>query len=249
MKNILLVCALVLGSVSLLSAQDTLMVEKGYQYVVLQEGTGASPQLGQEVEYKVKMYNPLNGEVMMESKDLGYNFFDIIDEENAMEWGTFGKMKVGATHLNMISKDLIDDPYMLTMPGDLLIGEITLINVMDAKPYGSDMLAKLIDTDGLEAAKAKYAAIQTKGTQDIVFREDQMNSLGYSYLAQENIEAGLIILTWNAELHPNSFNVYDSLGDAQMAAGQKEAAKPSYEKALSLNSNLAHTKEKLAKMK
>ncbi|MEM6265849.1 MAG: hypothetical protein AAGI38_25325 [Bacteroidota bacterium] len=158
-------------------------------------------------------------------------------------------MKVGSTHLNMISKDLIDDPYMLTMPGDILIGEITLINVMDAKPYGSDMLAQLIDTDGLEIAKAKYAAIQTKGTTDIVFREDQMNSLGYSYLAEENIEAGLTILTWNAELHPNSFNVYDSLGDAQMAAGQKEAAKASYEKALSINGDLVHTKEKLAKLK
>ncbi|MEM1220207.1 MAG: hypothetical protein AAGH79_14900, partial [Bacteroidota bacterium] len=70
MKNILFICALVCCSGSFLSAQDTLLVEKGYQYIVLQEGTGASPQLGQEVEYKVKMYNPLNGEVMMESKDL-----------------------------------------------------------------------------------------------------------------------------------------------------------------------------------
>jgi tetratricopeptide (TPR) repeat protein len=39
----------------------------------------------------------------------------------------------------------------------------------------------------------------------------------------------------NVELYPESWNVYDSLGEALLAAGDREAAIAMYEKSLEIN--------------
>ena len=50
-------------------------------------------------------------------------------------------------------------------------------------------------------------------------------------------------------LFPNSFNVWDSLGEAYLKAGNKEKAKESYEKSMSLNPNNESGKKALAELK
>jgi tetratricopeptide (TPR) repeat protein len=54
--------------------------------------------------------------------------------------------------------------------------------------------------------------------------------------------------TWNAELHPESSNVYDSLGEAYMDSGDKNLAIQNDQKSLDLdprNSNATDTLKKL----
>jgi cytochrome c-type biogenesis protein CcmH/NrfG len=53
----------------------------------------------------------------------------------------------------------------------------------------------------------------------------------------------------NVELHPDSSNTYDSLGEAYMANGEKELAIKNYEKSLELNANNGNAVEMLKKMK
>ena len=62
-----------------------------------------------------------------------------------------------------------------------------------------------------------------------------MNRLGYNLLAKKRNADAVEIFKLNAESYPSSPNVYDSLGDALVAAGRKEDAIKSYEKALSIN--------------
>jgi tetratricopeptide (TPR) repeat protein len=62
-----------------------------------------------------------------------------------------------------------------------------------------------------------------------------MNRIGYEHFQQDNDPQGAIeLLKLNVLAYPNSPNVYDSLGDAYMAAGQKELARANSKKALEL---------------
>ncbi|MCI0662389.1 MAG: hypothetical protein L0220_15065 [Acidobacteria bacterium] len=61
-----------------------------------------------------------------------------------------------------------------------------------------------------------------------------MNRLGYSLLTANRLKEAIEILQLNVSAFPESFIVYDSLGEAYMNAGQKELAIQNYEKSLRL---------------
>jgi len=65
--------------------------------------------------------------------------------------------------------------------------------------------------------------------------EVQMNLFGYNLLGQPGKEKEAIaIFERNVKAHPESWNVYDSLGEAQAKVGDKAAAQASFQKAHSL---------------
>lgn len=53
----------------------------------------------------------------------------------------------------------------------------------------------------------------------------------------------------NVALFPDSFNVYDSLGEAYMVAGERELAIKNYKKSLELNPNNTNAAKMLKKIK
>jgi len=65
--------------------------------------------------------------------------------------------------------------------------------------------------------------------------EDDLNEWGYSFLQKNELEKAVEIFKLNVILHPESVNVYDSLGDAYLKIGNKELAIKNYRKALELN--------------
>jgi len=64
--------------------------------------------------------------------------------------------------------------------------------------------------------------------------EADINNLGYTLMAAGKSDEALAMFRKNVKDHPDSWNVYDSLGEAQAATGDKKSAVASYEKALSL---------------
>ena len=79
--------------------------------------------------------------------------------------------------------------------------------------------------------------------------ENQLNSLGYQLLSAKKVEDAVEVLKLNVRLHPESWNVYDSLGEAYATGGQKELAIQNYEKSLKLNPNNELGKASLAKLR
>jgi tetratricopeptide (TPR) repeat protein len=67
------------------------------------------------------------------------------------------------------------------------------------------------------------------------FDEDQLNSLGYQLIGAKKYNEAIRILQLNVEAYPQSSNVYDSLGEAYMDAGDKPPAIANYQKSLELN--------------
>jgi tetratricopeptide (TPR) repeat protein len=98
-----------------------------------------------------------------------------------------------------------------------------------------------------EAIEA-YKKIKREKPGDNAVAEGRLNYIGYSLLEQKNIAAAIAVFKANVELYPQSSNVYDSLGEAYMANGEKELAIANYKKSLELNPQNKHAVEMLKKL-
>ncbi len=78
--------------------------------------------------------------------------------------------------------------------------------------------------------------------------EQEINSLGYKLLRDDEVEGAIEIFKLNVSEHPESWNVYDSLGEACMKQGEKELAIENYQKSLEMNPNNKNSMEKLKKL-
>ncbi|MBG9377910.1 serine hydrolase [Panacibacter sp. DH6] len=97
--------------------------------------------------------------------------------------------------------------------------------------------------EGAVAAKALLENLQ-KDTINYYLSEDEMNSLGYDFMGNSNpyqlpeqhlYKQAIETLKLNVSLFPDSWNAYDSYGEALLADGQKEEAIKMYQRSIELN--------------
>jgi CubicO group peptidase (beta-lactamase class C family) len=107
-----------------------------------------------------------------------------------------------------------------------------------AQVYGITLLK-----EGTQKAKALLEELK-KDTLGYYLSEEEMNRLGYDFLGKNNTyhlpespkyDEALETFKLNTELFPESWNVYDSFGEALLAAGRADEAAAMYEKSLQLN--------------
>jgi len=67
------------------------------------------------------------------------------------------------------------------------------------------------------------------------FMEAEINAYGYRFLQAGAPDQAVTLFLINVELYPESWNVYDSLGEALYASGENDEAITMYEKSLELN--------------
>ena len=117
--------------------------------------------------------------------------------------------------------------------------------------YGNTLFNKgaIIARETLERLK--------KDTADFYLSEDEMNSLGYDFLGNNNpyhlpeqhfYKHAVEALKMNIELFPDSWNAYDSYAEALLADGQKEAAIKMYQKSVELNPKNENGKQVIEKL-
>lgn len=104
------------------------------------------------------------------------------------------------------------------------------------KPIGNELF-KIIDEQGITAAKEQYKTLWDDHRQEYNFKESELNTLGYYYLQNDKAECAIAVFKLNLLTYPQSANGYDSLGEAYMKAGMKDKAIESYRKSLKLNPN------------
>lgn len=116
-----------------------------------------------------------------------------------------------------------------------------LANILSDKPYQlpkipiGRAISKSVKTGGIEAAIKRYYALKKKHQKEYRFRENELNELGYSLMAEKRVKAAVKIFKLNVKEYPAAWNVYDSLGEAYMTLGQTELAIKNYEKSVQLN--------------
>ncbi len=96
-------------------------------------------------------------------------------------------------------------------------------------------MGDLIEEHGVETSLNKMRKMHARGGNDYYFLEAEFNAMGYRYATQEKYDEAIAVFTLNTEMYPDSWNVWDSLGEAQLKNGQTDLALANYEKSLKLN--------------
>ena len=112
------------------------------------------------------------------------------------------------------------------------------------QPSAARTLYTLLDEGADEAAIQEV--LTNTGSPGYFFSEAEINAYGYIFLQQEKVDNAIRMFKINVELYPESWNVYDSLGEALLSAGNTDDAATMYEKSIVLNPENTHGKEVLA---
>jgi CubicO group peptidase (beta-lactamase class C family) len=113
----------------------------------------------------------------------------------------------------------------------------------------SQTLVRNIRAKGVKQALAEYHDWRNGRAAHELINEAQMNRLGYLLLrGTKRVEDAIEIFKQNVQDHPESSNVYDSLGEAYMVSGNKELAIKNYQRSIELNPNNANGREMLKKV-
>jgi CubicO group peptidase (beta-lactamase class C family) len=128
--------------------------------------------------------------------------------------------------------------------------------ILDHRPYvvpkrsGAKKLYSLISQHGIDHAMGFYDSVRQQKSSVYDFAESDMNLLGYFLLYDENnVNDAIKIFKLNAEAFPSSSNVFDSLGEAYVKKGDKQAALKSYQRALEIDPDNLNAAKMLQKIK
>ncbi len=100
---------------------------------------------------------------------------------------------------------------------------------------------------GVERALAEYRTMRS--TQPARwFGPGDLNGWGYMLLEQRKLDDALRVFTENVSYYPDNAYAYDSLGEAYLAAGQRDAAIQNYRRSLELDATNDNAREVLARI-
>lgn len=125
------------------------------------------------------------------------------------------------------------------------------VEIREARPAPptEDQFVNLILTEGPGQAARTYREVRAKHPGHVLFREATLNRLGYQFLYRRaDAKAAVQIFLLNVEAFPQSWNAYDSLAEAYLAAGERESAVRNYRKSLELNPRNENAAEALKKL-
>jgi len=107
----------------------------------------------------------------------------------------------------------------------------------------------ILDSKGVDSAVQYFNVTHQFEPNTIVFREQEMNLLGYRYLQDGKIKDAIKLFKINTIAFPGSWNVYDSLGEAYLKDGQIDLAIKNYEKSLEIDPKNENARKVLKEIK
>lgn len=115
-------------------------------------------------------------------------------------------------------------------------------------PPTQDEFVDLLLDEKIEEAVAVFNRVKTEYPHWIFFKESAINWAGYVFLRRQKPEMAIRVFQMNVEAYPDSFNVYDSLAEACLKAGQRDKAIAHYKKSLEINPDNKNAQKALASL-
>ncbi len=128
-----------------------------------------------------------------------------------------------------------------------------LMEVLNGKPMQlakrslDDLLTPVVYNEGLQAMIKAYEGLGARGAE-YDRSERGFNVLGYKLLRAGKQDAAVRVFEWGVAEHPDAANAHDSLGEAYRVAGRLDAARSSYQMALTLDPTSKSAPAALAEM-
>jgi hypothetical protein len=119
------------------------------------------------------------------------------------------------------------------------------------RKHNLDFMQQLLireQTQGIESAKALFYDLGRKHGDYFDLNESSLNRRAYQLVRYKNSDQALSLFRLNAALHPDSANVYDSLGEIHALLGNIPKAIEFYQKSLELNPDNENAKNKLKEL-
>jgi cyclase len=101
---------------------------------------------------------------------------------------------------------------------------------------------------GADSAVSKWHQLKKNRTDEYSFSEVQLVVFGYYLLEKGKMQDAIKIFQLYIDEFPESWNAYDSMGEAHMMNNDKEQAKKYYRKSLELNPDNTNAEEMLKKL-
>jgi tetratricopeptide (TPR) repeat protein len=185
----------------------------------------------------------------LQTTDEGISFRHWGDNGNSKAYiVAFAKQKIGVAFFTNSANGL---SVACEIINEAVGGKHPALDWLHYEPYNSPAktLLKNILAQGAEAALGDYRVHRKNGNGNAALDENQMNRLGYDLLyGARRTQDAIAVFQLNVEDFPESFNVYDSLGEAYMVNGEKELAIKNYQKSLEPNPNNTNGVEMLQKL-
>ncbi|MBK9304616.1 MAG: MBL fold metallo-hydrolase [bacterium] len=124
-----------------------------------------------------------------------------------------------------------------------------LWTVTTGQTSAADRLFALIDEGAGEAAVREVVASRGAEPARYFFMEGQLNAYGYRFLQAGRAPQAVAMFRAYADLFPESWNAYDSLGEGLLAVGDTDGAVAMYEKSLALNPENTNGRDVLARIR
>jgi CubicO group peptidase (beta-lactamase class C family) len=184
---------------------------------------------------------------------LGFGIEKTAEGESLWHWGDNGVFKSffvvrpasksGVVYVTNSENGLSIARQILT---ETLGGEQPAFDWLKYDDYDSPGLSftRLALQKGTATALQQFTRDLTSGA----ISEGTVNQTGYVLLGNKKIADAILVFQKNVELHPGSWNVYDSLGEAYVTNGDRELAVKNYRKSVELNPKNENGSEALRKL-
>ncbi|MBU1101613.1 MAG: FKBP-type peptidyl-prolyl cis-trans isomerase [Bacteroidetes bacterium] len=235
-----------------LSDKDTVTTNSGLKYIILEEGDGYNVEMDKEVAFEWTGY-----------LEDGSSFGTSVNAEPFFFITGKGQVIKGAEEGLALMRE--GDRYLFIMPPELAYGEkgagdvippnstlifnYKVLSVTEPKLSIADTMSAVIKSAGIEESLRVYRHLKNTAMQKFAFRESELNRLGYMLMGEGMLDESVKILSLNVSEYPDSWNVYDSLGEALMNAGEKMESMKMFEKSLELNPDNASGRKNLQKLR
>jgi tetratricopeptide (TPR) repeat protein len=97
--------------------------------------------------------------------------------------------------------------------------------------------------------KIVYSTAVYQPSEEEETMQYNLNDIGYKLLNQGKFQEALAVFQLNVKFYPESWNVYDSIGEAYVKTGDKELAIENYQKSLQINPDNNNAVEMLKQLK
>jgi CubicO group peptidase (beta-lactamase class C family) len=170
---------------------------------------------------------------------LGFGIEQTADGESLWHWGDNGVFKAFFVVRPATKSGVV---YMTNSENGLSIARQILAKTLGGEQPAFDWLKyDNYDAPGLLFTRAAFAkgaaaAIEqfSRELANGTITEGTVNQTGYTLMGSKKIGDAILVFSKNVELHPDSWNAYDSLGEAYMTNGDKALAVKNYRKSVEL---------------